>query len=481
MKAKKIIYPILYSLAGGLIALTLSKTFVGETPQDNIHDANTIPYTLASFTTSAGQHTDFTYAAELTVHGVVHVKTKAMAKQQGYAFGNPLLDYFFGPQLKQRQYPVLGSGSGVIISSEGYILTNNHVIKDAENIEVVLNDKRTFDAEVIGTDPSTDLAVIKIKANNLPYIKFGNSDQLKLGEWVLAVGNPFNLNSTITAGIVSAKARNINILNNNYAIESFIQTDAAVNPGNSGGALVNLSGELVGINTAIASQTGSFSGYSFAIPSAIAQKVATDIIDFGEVQRAILGVNINEVTEENAKKYGLNSLNGVLIEGVVQNSAAEEVGLKKGDVILEVNGVAVNSPSQLQEQISKYRPKDKVTIKVNRNGKVKPYEATLRNMKGDFEIIQSDEILEVLGASFREVDEEIMKKLSISHGVQIHKLKDGKLKNQGIKEGFIITQINRMNISSVKELTHMLQNESGGVLIEGVYPNGQIAYYAVGL
>lgn len=481
MKAKKIFYPILYSLAGGLIAFTLSKAFVEEPPQNNIPVSNTTPYTLASFTTSAGQQTDFTYAAELTVHGVVHVKTKAMSRQPTYAFGNPLLDYFFGPQLKQRQHPVLGSGSGVIISSDGYILTNNHVIEGVDNIEVVLNDKRTFDAEIIGTDPSTDLAVIKINANNLPFIKFGSSDQLKLGEWVLAVGNPFNLNSTITAGIVSAKARNINILNNNYAIESFIQTDAAVNPGNSGGALVNLSGELVGINTAIASQTGSFSGYSFAIPSAIAQKVATDIIDFGEVQRAILGVNINEITEELAKKHGLNSLNGVMIEGVVQNSAAEEIGLKKGDVILDVNGVAVNSPNQLQEQISKYRPKDRVTIKVNRNGKVKPYEVALRNMKGDFEIIQSDEILDVLGAGFREIDEETMKRLKISHGVQIHKLKEGKLKNQGIKEGFIITRINRMKISSVKELTRMLQNETGGVLIEGVYPNGQIAYYAIGL
>jgi Do/DeqQ family serine protease len=375
----------------------------------------------------------------------------------------------------------MGSGSGVIISKEGYILTNNHVIDNADNIEVVLNDKRTFDAEVIGTDPSTDLAVIKVDAENLPFIPFGNSDNLKLGEWVLAVGNPFNLNSTVTAGIVSAKARNINILSSSFAIESFIQTDAAVNPGNSGGALVNLSGELVGINTAIASQTGNFTGYSFAVPSSIAQKVAMDIIEFGEVQRAILGVSIKELTAEMATENNIKELKGVYIDGISENGAAAEIGLKKGDLILEVNGVEVNSVTQLQEQISRYRPKDKVEILINRDNKKKQYEATLRNMRGGFEIVRSDEVAEALGAELQEADAKMLSKLGIQHGIQVVKLTNGKLKDQGVKEGFIITRINRNSVKTVEELSQMLQSLSGGVLIEGVYPNGMVAYYAIGL
>ncbi|HCY00182.1 MAG TPA: deoxyribonuclease HsdR [Bacteroidales bacterium] len=481
MKTNRILYPILYSIIGGLIVFFASQLIVNDPPNVVYTSANSAPYTLTSFTTSADQQTDFTYAAEITVHGVVHVKTKSMGSQPNYSFGNPLFDYFFGPQFKQKPQPIMGTGSGVIISKDGYILTNNHVIDRADSIEVVLNDKRTFDAKIIGTDPSTDLAIIKIDVENLPFIPFGSSENLKLGEWVLAVGNPFNLNSTITAGIVSAKARNINILNSNFAIESFIQTDAAVNPGNSGGALVNLSGELVGINTAIASQTGNFAGYSFAIPSSIAQKVALDIIEFGEVQRAILGVTIEELTSEKAKKNKIKELKGVLIESIAKESAAEEIGLKKGDVILEVNGIAVNSPNQLQEQISKYRPKDKIEIVINRNEKVKQYEVTLRNMRGDFEIVRSNEIAEVLGAELREADTNTLRKLGIKSGIQVVKLKEGKLKEGGVKDGFIITRINRQNVANVKELNQMLQSVSGGVLVEGVYPNGMVAYYAIGM
>ena len=349
--------------------------------------------------------------------------------------------------------------------------------------ENVLNDRRTFDAKVIGTDPSTDLAVIKIDAENLPFIKFGNAESVKIGEWVLAIGNPFNLNSTVTAGIVSAKARNINILNNQYAIESFIQTDAAVNPGNSGGALVNLKCELIGVNTAIASQTGNFAGYSFAVPSTIAQKVAMDIIEYGEVQRAILGVRITELNQSTAKEYNANVdvLNGVLIAGVSEGGAAEEIGLKPGDVILEINGVPVNSPNQLQEQVSKYRPKDKINILVNRNNKKKQYDVVLRNMRGGFEVVKSSEIVDVLGAELEEIDVELKQKLGIRNGVQIVKLKDGKLKEQGVKKGFIITSVNRVKVTSVKELYQQLSTLSGGVLIEGVYPNGLVAYYAIGL
>lgn len=481
MKANRILSPILFSIIGGLIVFFMSQHFTKEPNLGSSNLKEATPVSLAAFTTSAGEITDFTYAADRTIHGVVHVQTRAMSSQSVTPFGNPFFDYFFGPGFRQEQQPVQGSGSGVIISKDGYIITNNHVVEGAEEIKVTLNDKRSFDAKVIGRDPSTDLAIIKIDAEDLPFLQFGNSEELKIGEWVLAVGNPFNLNSTVTAGIVSAKARNINILSGQYRIESFIQTDAAVNPGNSGGALVNLKGELIGINTAIASRTGSFSGYSFAVPTSIAQKVALDIIEFGEVQRAILGVSISELTTEIAKENDINELKGVYIAGIAKGGAAEEIGLKEGDVILEVNGVEVNSPNQLQEQVSKYRPKDNVEILVNRNNKKKQYQATLRNMKGGFEIVRSDEIVEILGAEIKEIDNSLKRSLGLSNGLQVMKLNSGKLKEGGIREGFIITRVNRNEVTTVQELYQTLQSLSGGVLIEGVYPNGLVAYYAIGM
>ena len=315
----------------------------------------------------------------------------------------------------------------------------------------------------------------------MPFISFGSSEELKIGEWVLAVGNPFNLTSTVTAGIVSAKARNINILADQNPIESFIQTDAAVNPGNSGGALVNLRGELVGINTAIASRTGSFAGYSFAVPSSIAQKVAMDIIEFGEVQRAMLGVRISNVNDETQKKYNIKEMKGVVIVGVEEGGAADEAGIKEGDVILEINGVPVNTMNQLQEQISKYRPKAEVEVIVNRDGKRKPFQATLRNMRGGFETMNAKTLLEPLGAEFSEIDEKAKSSLGIRGGVQVVKLRDGKLKEGGIKEGYIITRFDKEQISSVDDLKRVLQRVKGAVLVEGVYPNGVVAYYGIGL
>lgn len=482
MKTQRILLPIAYAIIGGLIVAFSSQFFLKESPKSIIITSNdSTPVNLTAFTTSTGEITDFTVAADKTIHGVVHVKTKALRSDTGYSFGHPFFDqFFFGPRQREPQ-PVMGSGSGVIISNDGYIITNNHVIDKADEIEVVLNDRRTFDARVVGRDPNTDLAVIKIDAQNLPFITFGNSEQLKVGEWVLAVGNPFNLNSTVTAGIVSAKARNINILAGEYRIESFIQTDAAVNPGNSGGALVNLRGELVGINTAIASRTGSFAGYSFAIPSSIAQKVALDIIEFGEVQRALLGVQIDELTPKLAEENKIKELKGVFVARVTEGGAAKEVGIKEGDVILEVNGFPVNSPNQLQEQISKYRPNDKVEIIINRNNKRVNYQVTLRNMRGGFDVVRPNEIVDVLGAELKEVDNNLRRRLGISNGLQVNKLKDGKLKEGGVKEGFIITRVNRTNVTTVQELHQMLQGLSGGVLIEGVYPNGLVAYYAIGL
>ncbi len=483
MKLQRIILPFLYAIVGGLVVFYATNRMNSETVRVVKIAQDTTPMALTAFTTSTGEVTDFTFAAERSIHAVVHVKTESTRVSEGnYSFGNPFFDYFFGPRQRfEYEQPVMGSGSGVIISNNGYIITNNHVIDRANRIEVILNDKRTFEATVVGRDPSTDLAIIRINSENLPFVSFGNSENLRVGEWVLAVGNPFNLNSTVTAGIVSAKARNINILSDRYAIESFIQTDAAVNPGNSGGALVNLRGELVGINTAIASRTGSFAGYSFAVPATIAQKVALDIIEFGEVQRAVLGISITELNTEQAKKYKIDELKGVLIAGIVEGGAASEIGLKEGDVILEVNGVEVNSPNQLQEQVSKYRPNDKVQLLVNRSNKKKQYEAILRNMRGGFEIVKSNEILLPLGADFKDVEVRLRRNLGITGGVQVAKLTDGKLKEVGVKEGFIITRVNRNNVSSIDDLKQVFENLSGGVLIEGVYPNGLVAYYAIGL
>ena len=317
---------------------------------------------------------DFTQAAERSVEAVVHVKTKYYRQQQ---YVDPFYQFFFGRPQQSQQPSAMASGSGVILSNDGYIVTNNHVIEDANEIEVVLNDKRTFAAQLIGTDPNTDLALLKIEATGLPTIEIGNSDDLRVGEWVLAVGNPFNLTSTVTAGIVSAKARSINILNSDMKIESFIQTDAAVNPGNSGGALVNTRGQLVGINTAIASQTGSYAGYAFAIPTAIMQKVVADLRQYGTVQRALLGIRMLDITQQVKDQLSLESMEGVYVGEVISGSAADKAGMKAGDVIVQVDGRTINSSSQLQEQIGRKNPGDQVTILVRRGQRSVTLQVTL--------------------------------------------------------------------------------------------------------
>jgi len=423
-----------------------------------------------------GESPDLTYAAENSVHGVVHVKVVSKADVQAY--DNPFFEWFYGDRYRQQQQPQIreGAGSGVILSPDGYIVTNNHVIDDADEIKVVLNDKREFEAKLIGTDPTTDIALLKIEEKDLPYLKFGNSDALKLGEWVLAVGNPFNLTSTVTAGIVSAKSRNIGINRADMSIEAFIQTDAAVNPGNSGGALVNMNGELVGINTAIASRTGSYTGYSFAVPSSIVQKVVADLKEFGQVQRALLGVAIGDVNAAVAEKYGLDKIEGVFVGGVNKNSAAEEAGIEEEDVILSVDGVLVNSSAELQEQIGKHRPGDVVRIVVKRDNKPKQFNVTLRNMHGDTEILTASDS-EFLGAEFKQLTESQEYRLRISHGIQISELNKGKLKDAGLKEGFIITHVNKEEVEEVNDFRRVVKNAHGGILIEGIYPNGEPAYY----
>jgi len=479
MKAQRIIIPLFSAFIGGVIAFALfSYTF--KVNPESIQPQGVEKAFYTNQLQADSNATDFTVAAERSVDAVVHVKT-ATTRNEVYSSGNPLFDYFFGLRGNINPEPVLGSGSGVILTRDGFIVTNNHVIENADEIKVILNDKRAFDAKLVGRDPNTDVALLKINANDLPFIPFGNSDEIKIGQWVLAIGNPFNLTSTVTAGIVSAKARNIQIIQDGYGIESFIQTDAAVNPGNSGGALVNLKGELIGINTAIASRTGSYSGYSFAIPSSIAKKIVSDIIEFGEVQRAILGVQTKELNSETAKDYGITDIKGVLIAKVIEGSAAEQIGLKKGDVILDVNGFQVNSPNQLQEQISKYRPNQQVDLIINRSNSRKHFTATLRNMKGGLDIVKTDETLSILGASFKEISNEQKDNLRIGYGVQITELKDGKLKQEGVKQSFIITKINRTPIKTIDDIKRIIGISSGGVLIEGIYPNGLAGYYAIGI
>ncbi len=478
MKTKGFIGTVLTAVFAATIAVFVyAQWFESGQNSVEIPKAQNMHYTSLPAEMSEGA-VDLSFAAEQTVHAVVHVKTKAVRTNTS---NNPFYEYFFGDKNYSESRPLLGFGSGVIISEDGYIVTNNHVIDNMDEIEVVLDDKRSFSATVVGTDPSTDLALLKIEEKDLSFLRYGNSDNLRLGQWVLAVGNPYNLTSTVTAGIVSAKGRNINILPEQFAIESFIQTDAAVNPGNSGGALVNVQGELVGINTAIASRTGSYSGNSFAIPVSIANKVISDLMEYGVVQRAIIGVTIQNVTQELADEIHFEELEGVYINGVRDDGAAKEAGLKIGDIILSVNDKEVNSVSELQEQISKYRPKDKVSVVIKRDKKEKVFELVLRNLNGDTDVVKKNQSIAALGASFESISSAEMKELDLNYGVKVVNLKAGKLMKAGVKEGFIITKINDKEVKEAGDIKALIGKIKGGVYLEGVYSNGMTAYYAFGI
>lgn len=480
---KKIITVFLIAAIGGAVSLGLNRIFFQ--PQSPVAGAaNASPVRLAGYS-SGGKLPDFTASAEQSVHAVVHVTTKFTTQQTYY---DPFQGFFGGNGLQSVPREQQSSGSGVILTSDGYIVTNYHVIENADNIYVTLNDKRKFEAKLIGTDPNTDLAVIRIDEKDLPFIAYGNSDDVKIGEWVLAVGNPFNLTSTVTAGIVSAKARNINIISSNGsgagAVESFIQTDAAVNPGNSGGALVNTDGQLVGINSAIASSTGSYSGYSFAIPVNLVRKVVADLMEFGTVQRGYLGVNIRDVDANLAKDKNLDQLKGVYVEAVVSEGSAEDAGLESGDVITRVGDVEVDNVPELQEQINRFRPGDKVTITYYRGSKEKTATVVLKNKNNSTALLKKDDVAnaaESLGATFETLAGEDLKRLNIQNGLRVSKLGAGKLRNAGIREGFIITSVDHKSVSSPDELKKILDSKKGGILIEGVYPNGSKAYYAFGM
>lgn len=435
---------------------------------------------------------NFIYASNIVRPTVVHIKSTYEAREQRSVnphFNDPFFRFFFDEpgmeqQPKREPQAPQSSGSGVIISQDGYIVTNNHVIDGAAKIEVVLDDKRKYEAKLIGRDPETDLALLKIEVNNLPFARYGNSDQSKVGEWVLACGNPFDLTSTITAGIISAKGRNINLLrgNTNYAIESFIQTDAAVNPGNSGGALVNLKGELIGINTAIASNTGAYAGYSFAVPVSIVKKVMDDLLNYGEVQRALLGVMIQDITAELAKEKGIKDIKGVYIGSVNENSSAKDAGISEGDIILKIDNVFVNSSAELQEAVAQHRPGETLNVQLIRNNQLLSKNVILKNKRGTTAMVKqtATQINEDLGVEFTEVLANDLTKLKIKSGVRITKLMAGKLRDVGIKVGFVITSIDRVAIKSAKDIAIALENKTGGILIEGIYPNGERAYYAIG-
>jgi len=502
MQAKNMMLGLLTSaVLGGGVAVggyKLLEAGPGNVAQATVASDPQVRYTSAmrSSAYAAPEGLNFVAAAAATTPAVVHVMTeyKAEPQRQSRMQMDPLFRQFFGDQfedqLRGQQQPQgggEGSGSGVIIAANGYIVTNNHVIDKASKITVVLDDKRKFDAELVGADPSTDLAVLKVKADNLPFIKYGNSDEVKVGQWVLAVGNPFNLNSTVTAGIVSAKGRSIGILarSQDMGIESFIQTDAVVNPGNSGGALVNTNGDLVGINSAISSHTGSFEGYAFAVPSSIVSKVVDDLLKYKVVQRALLGVHIQEVDARLASEKKLNTLNGVYVQSLGEKSSAAAAGLKTGDIITDINGVAVNTASQLQEQVSRFRPGDRIKVGYLRGSDKQVTTATLFNASNTTAVVHEMAAASAItyeGAKVAPVPAKLQNLLGIQGGAQISGIKSSNFKETGMADGFIITRIDKNAISKPTDVQALLDEakDNSGALIEGVYPDGRKAFYPIG-
>jgi serine protease Do len=410
---------------------------------------------------------DFVMASSLSRPSVVYITTVTNNNQYN------LFDWYFNNQGNQGG----GSGSGVIYTADGYIITNNHVIEKSDKIEVT-HEKRSYPAKIIGTDPSTDLALLKIEGKELPAIKLGSSKDLKIGEWVLAVGNPFNLTSTVTAGIVSAKARNINVVNSQFPLESFIQTDAAINPGNSGGALVNTRGELVGINTAILSRTGSYSGYGFAVPVDIVSKVVKDLIKYGEVQKGFFGAEVAEINTATAQQLKLNDFSGVLVTYIQKDGGAEKSGLKKGDIIIKLNDQEINSKSGFDEYLGYFNPGDKIKVTYKSENKQKEAYVILTNREGTTEIIRHETFTsESLGADLEAISKVEKDKLGIPGGIRVLNIKNGLMRRLGISEGFIITSVNKVPITNPAELVDIMEKVKGRVMIEGITSNGVRGYY----
>ena len=423
---------------------------------------------------------DFTYAAESAVDAVVYVKVVSTQTQQQAP--SSIFDFFFGfpeggmPQQRER----VGSGSGVIIREDGYIVTNNHVIDGATRIEVTLNNNQTYPATLVGTDPATDVALLKVEATGLPVVPFGDSDKLRLGEWVIAIGSPYDLRSTITAGIVSAKGRSMPS-NGEFKIESFIQTDAAVNPGNSGGALVDKAGNLVGINTAIISQTGSYTGYSFAVPSNIVKKIAYDLMDFGSVKRAVLGISMMPIDDKIAEELKLSSRNGVYIGEVSKSGAADKAGIKAGDILIAIDSTKITNPASVQEAVSRFSPGDNAVVTVLRDGKELKLDVTFKGTSQDTGTVSEDGSIAFYGSSIKAADEETLERFGLKSGVQIVELGPGKLMEAGAVEGFIILYVNDHPVKTPQEVIDIVKKSKRTVFIEGVTPSGRTGYFGFGV
>ncbi len=471
---KTIIKSFVGAVAGTILVLLIAFFVTKQQPEQTVstvkNQIQKMPEVKASYLLP--QNTDFTTAAAKSVNAVVHIKTIIGIKPRNYDnFFGSLRGYLYG----KPQQALIAFGSGVVISPNGYIVTNNHVVDGADKIIVTFNNKREMEARIIGTSPSTDLALIKVDAKDLPYLTYGNSDNLKVGQWVLAVGNPFNLTSTVTAGIISAKARDIHILGGKTAIESYIQTDAAVNPGNSGGALVNTAGQLIGINAAIASQTGAYEGYSFAIPVNLVRKVVNDLMNYGQIQRAYLGVQIRNIDAGFAKKMNLHDLNGVYVAMVVKGSGADKAGIKKGDIITAINNHPAKDISELLGIVGQYSPGKVVRVSLLRNRKVKIVRVTLKNKNGNTGLVKAQKAFysDVLGAILKTAPENDLTNLNIDHGLKVVRVKKGILQKGGIARGFIITNVNNREVNNKEQIVRALSQSANNVVkVSGIYPNG---------
>ena len=473
------------ALVAGVTTYALMEKNTAENNIVTIEQEHGFAMPAALFDSKPAQPVDLTEAAEQSIHAVVHIKSTQLGKTQTIQQMPDIFDFFFGDGMGRQQQirtqPRVGFGSGVIISEDGYIVTNNHVIDGADEIDVKLNDNREFKGRLIGTDPNTDLALIKIEGNDFPTLPIGNSDALKVGEWVLAVGNPFNLTSTVTAGIVSAKARSLGVYNG--GIESFIQTDAAINQGNSGGALVNARGELVGINAVLSSPTGAYAGYGFAIPTSIMTKVVGDLKEFGTVQRAILGISGHDL-DERTKDKDLGTVDGVYVAEVTDGSGAKAAGIEVGDVITQIAGKKIHNMAELQESLTMYRPGDKVEVTILRNKKEKTLDVTLKNLQGNTEVVKKFD-LTMLGAAFKPISDDVKRHLGVSYGLEVTGVDKGKFADAGIKKGFIILKVNGTKITSEEDLAEALkaanQSPERVLFISGYYMSGRRANYAVEL
>lgn len=486
MDVKKTVISLLLGIAGGFIAFFIADSLKDKQVTPEIrHEIvgpgiKSVAYRPEPENTVGGAGSvDLREAAKKSVPGVVHVKTMQMGRE---FVGNSLLDFWFGTPSQSREVPMaMGYGSGVIISDDGYIITNNHVIKDADKIVVVLNDKKEYEAKLIGQDPITDIALLKIDGKNLAYVEYGNSDEVALGEWVLAVGNPYNLTSTVTAGIISAKARDLGMSRGQMSLESFLQTDAAINPGNSGGALVNAKGELIGINTLIQSPTGAYSGYAFAIPVNIARKVVTDLKDYGKVQRGVLGIRMGELTPVLAEGLGVKETSGIYVGEVVSGGAAQKAGIKKGDIIQGINGIDVKTTPEFYEQLGKYHPGSEIQLKIKRGGQEKLVDVTLQNSYGDTALEQAQEF-GVLGVKVSPLTKEDRYRYRLNKGVKITEIQNGKFKAAGLDKGYIIVKINNNVIYDQEDLSRVISSVGdNGVFVTAVSPRGKVEYFAFSL